>query len=123
MLPTLVTIWRIETKDGKGPWRQVPEQKHTRHWTSRDHPAPWGDTGIMRDIANEEVCGCATKRQLDNWWPQDVRDAMGDDYRLCMYIVPSNQVVIGAYQAVFFKSAATLEAVFPANYQLPSEVK
>lgn len=123
MLPTLVTIWRIETKDGKGPWRQVPGQKHTEHWCGGGYPAPWGDRGIDRTLEDGEICGCATKDQLSHWWPQYVRDAMGDDYRLCMYIVPSDQVVIGEKQAVFVKAAATLAAVFPANYQLPSEVK
>lgn len=65
-------VWRLESTDGRGPYRGMGELTTTAigdYFSPSRHPLPWDD-GISGNLSPDHVCGFKSVEQAKAWWYQ-----------------------------------------------------
>lgn len=114
-----VTVWRVEDRMGRGPYRpdwetaskaksQLVDEICEAHIDHRFHPLPYEDgiTGLTESM----VCGFATLDDLNAWFVGWHRKLNRASYWIVEYTVPPRDVKRGRLQVAFNKRFATVES-------------
>lgn len=124
---TNVVVYRVETKDGEGPYRGGDAAYGIRDLmgdicqASEVHPSPWED-GI--DPGPDAFFGFSTEDQMREWFSESIRTGISKKGFTCnAYSVPMEKVQFGKKQIAFDKNAASFVYEIPLGkvdqYALP----
>ena len=108
----LVSVYKVETWQGAGPYNAkyvTLERMHDAH--ERTRPKPSAD-GIPR-LLSSEVCGFATREELDEWFRGFKRALYAEGFNIARYAVPSHLVRYGRTQLVFERKDLIPTSRFP----------
>lgn len=107
----MVTILRVETETGDGPFKVGVQDAMHAAMGDRDHDwhAKFATASDELGFHKGMVCGTETARQLVAWFPAPMRDVLADlGYGLTVYQVPAADMrrADGAVQVVFDRTRA-----------------
>jgi hypothetical protein len=112
----VISVYRVESPEGDGPF-QDEAFKNSEDYMDADFafhanrfPTPWMDENIAGKIRHNDFnyyCGCSSMRQLEDWFAPFWEMLHAYNFRVVVYQVPAEHVIIGKHQVVFKKEHAT----------------
>lgn len=106
-------IWRIENRDGKGPY--MTDRVNGLGLTGEEHhPGPMGDVPEFYRTRNYNLYffGFKSLSDLRNWFhPTAISRLYKDGFKIVKYKVEKKYVLKGGKQVAFLKNKATMVTV------------
>jgi len=101
-------IYRVENNDGEGCYNGIDSDLLASnasnglsdHVSDKNHPTPYRDKGIKRDIKFNEICGFKTLKQANKWFTKRQYEWL-ESYGFYLKRIEVKQITaIGEYQVL-----------------------
>lgn len=103
------TIYRIEDREGNGPFHSRVEGAHEvldleRYKDSMTYPSPSDDPKIYRFPEENELCGCISMGQMIHWFnKEEIQKLMELGFFLVEIQIEDSYITYGITQILFQK--------------------
>lgn len=105
-------VWRIENDAGEGPYcatagpvSNAEGYRITHAHADSGHPSPWDD-GMDEFRRHQHVCGLPTLCSVREWFAGWFDPMHSQGFRLSVYDVPGEAVLVGGRQVAFDRDKA-----------------